>query len=311
MVQLVITIIALIRHQYRIVQTSLLGAVFSNTLLIVGIGFFLGGMNRDEQHFNPMATGSSFNELVLAVAALMIPTAISIFSTKHPSTINEVIVKVSRAESIPLFLSYICYVYYCYQSPQSKDIRAPHQRTAKRTRGLRVHTGDAEKGIVQAGAGTAAFAGDIIGGVVERDMLFRRVQRVHPPKMSLISIATTLVIDTVLLGFCTTFAVDSIDGLTQKTALTQSFTGLVLLPLLGCNLHAIKLATKDEMPQSFAISVGSSIQLLLGILPLAVIIAWIRQDSAMTLLFEGFQVISLAVSVLILKSITDVGKSNW
>ena len=64
------------------------------------------------------------------------------------------------------------------------------------------------------------------------------------------------------------------------------------------------------MPTSFAISISSSIQILLGILPLAVTIGWILQDNQMTLLFR-FQVVSLAVSILVLKYMTDDGKSNW
>ena len=66
----------------------------------------------------------------------------------------------------------------------------------------------------------------------------------------------------------------------------------------------------DEMPTSFTISISSSLQILLGILPLAVTIGWILQDNQMTLLF-GFQVVSLAVSILVLKYMTDDGKSNW
>lgn len=65
------------------------------------------------------------------------------------------------------------------------------------------------------------------------------------------------------------------------------------------------------MPTSFAISISSSIQLQLGILPLAVIIGWIRHYDSMDLLFDGFQVVSLAVSILILKYMTHDGKSNW
>ena len=139
----------------------------------------------------------------------------------------------------------------------------------------------------------------------------RSAQDVPLPKMSQPALASTLVIVTVLLGFNTTFAVDSIDGLTQRTVLTQNFIGLVLLPLLGCNPHSVILAVKDEMPTSFAISISSSIQLLLGILPLAVIIGWIRHDDSMVLLFDGFQVVSLAVSILVLKYMTDHGKSTW
>ncbi len=280
----------------------MIGAVLSNTLLIVGIGFFLGGMNRLEQNFDPMTTGSSFNELVLSVVALILPTAIKTWTTMDPISIT----KFSRAEAVLMLLSYICYIYYSYRS-HSRFFKKPHKRTPFRSPKLRIHTGDAEKGIAEVGVEIALST----GVPVRQNMDPRRLQRVPLPKISSMALAVTLIIDTVLLGFCTTFAVESIDGLTQKTILTQDFVGLILLPLLSCNLHAITLARKDEMPQSFAISISSSIQLLLGILPLAVIIGWIRNDPSMNLLFDQFQVISLAVSVMILRYTTDDGKSNW
>ena len=301
-IQLVITIIALIKDQTSIVQTSLIGAVISNSVLMVGLGFFFGGINRIEQNFDPSTVGSSLNELALSVAALIIPTAMKTFGKSGYK--DGQIVKFSRGEAILLLLSYICFCFHCYKTHLTM-FTAPHQRAELRR--VKAHHGDAEKGIAHIGAGLAASA----GGATGENVLTRRAQEIPLPKMSQLALAATLVIVTVFLGFNTTFAVDSIDGLTQRTVLTQNFVGLVLLPLLSCNPHSIILAAKDEMPTSFAISISSSIQLLLGILPLAVIIGWFRHNDSMTLLFDGFQVVSLAVSILILKYITDDGKSNW
>ena len=269
---------------------------------MVGIGFFVGGLNRPEQNFNPSTVGSSLNELALSVAALIIPTAMKSFGAFGVN--QRLMAKYSRGEAILLLLSYICFCHYCYKTHKAMFIQ-PHQR-AQPWR-VKAHRGDAENGLARIGANLAASAGGATGG----NVLLRRTQEIPLPKMSQPALASALIIVTVLLGFNTTFAVDSIDGLTQKTVLTQSFVGLVLLPLLGRNPHSIILAAKDEMPTSFAISISSSIQILLGILPLAVIIGWIRNDDTMTLLFDESQVVSLAVSILVLKYMTDHGKSHW
>lgn len=298
---MVITIIALVKHQAAIVQTSLIGAAISNSVLMVGIGFFFGGINRLEQNFNPTTVGSSLNELALSVAALILPTAMNTFS--KPGIDKQLMAKFSRGEAILLLISYICFCHYCYKTHLIM-FNEPHQRAERRR--VKVQHGDAEKGVARLGASLAASA----GGATGENVIVRRSQEIPLPKMSQPALASTLIIVTVFLGFNTTFAVDSIDGLTQRTVLTQSFIGLVLLPLLGCNPHSVILAVKDEMPTSFAISISSSIQLLLGILPLAVIIGWVRHDDDMIFLFDGFQVVSLAVSVLILKYMTDDGKSN-
>ena len=301
-VQLVIAIIALVKHETRIVQTSLIGGVISNSVLMVGVGFFFGGINVFEQNFNADTVGSSSNELVLSVAALIIPTAMKIFSKLGSN--DDIMTKLSRGEAVLLLLSYICFCFYCYKTHAS-GFNQPHIRA--RVRRAKAHHGDALKGIAQIGANLAASA----GGATGRNVVLRRAQEISLPKMSQRALTSALVVITVFLGFNSTFAVDSIDGLTQRTVLTQNFIGLILLPLLGCNPRAIILAAKDEMPTSFAISISSSIQLLLGILPLAVIIGWVRHEESMTLVFDTFQVVSLAVSILILKYMTDDGKSNW
>ena len=301
-VQLVIAIIALVKRQTRIVQTSLIGGVISNSVLMVGVGFFFGGINVLEQHFSPDTVGSSSNELVLSVAALIIPTAMKTFSPLGSN--DDIMAKFSRAEAVLLLLSYTCFCFYCYKTHASW-FNQPHERA--RVRRVKAYHGDARKGIAQMGANLAASA----GGATGQNVVLRRAQEIPLPKMSQPALASALIVVTVFLGFNSTFAVDSIDGLTQRTVLTQNFIGLILLPLLGCNPHAIILAAKDEMPTSFAISISSSIQLLLGILPLAVIIGWVRHEESMTLVFDTFQVVSLAVSILILKYMTDDGKSNW
>ena len=231
-IQLVITIIAVIKDQIPIVQTSLIGAVISNSVLMVGIGCFFGGINRVEQSFNPSAVGSSLNELALSVAALIIPTAMNTFG-KLSHNYSQ-LVKVSRGEAILLLLSYICFCFYSYKT-HSSMFTEPHQRAELRR--VRAGPGEDIEELAQIGAELAASLG---GQIVTR-----RAQEIPLPKMSQLALAATLVIVTVFLGFNTTFAVDSINGLTQRTVLTQNFVGLVLLPLLSCNPHSVILAAKD------------------------------------------------------------------
>ncbi|KAF6230780.1 hypothetical protein HO173_010896 [Letharia columbiana] len=76
--QLVILIIALIKHQIAIVQTSIISAVISNSVLMVGIGFLFGGMNPIEHCFNPFFVSDSL--VAFSVAALLLLTAMETFA---------------------------------------------------------------------------------------------------------------------------------------------------------------------------------------------------------------------------------------
>jgi Ca2+:H+ antiporter len=74
-VELIVAIIALVKKEVLIVQTSLIGSILSNLLLVMGMCFFFGGVNRIEQHFNVVVAQTAASLLALAVASLIIPTA--------------------------------------------------------------------------------------------------------------------------------------------------------------------------------------------------------------------------------------------
>lgn len=74
-VELIVAILALVKKEVTIVQTSLIGSMLSNLLLVMGMCFFFGGINRLEQHFNVTVAQTAASLLALAVGALIIPTA--------------------------------------------------------------------------------------------------------------------------------------------------------------------------------------------------------------------------------------------
>lgn len=80
-VELIVAIIALTEDEVVIVQTSLIGSMLSNLLLVLGMCFLFGGVNRLEQHFNPVVAQTATSLLALAVGSLIIPTAFHQWST--------------------------------------------------------------------------------------------------------------------------------------------------------------------------------------------------------------------------------------
>ena len=67
-------IIALIQNKTIIVQTSLIGSMLSNLLLVMGMCFFFGGLGRTEQYFNITVAQTAASLLSLAVGSLLVPT---------------------------------------------------------------------------------------------------------------------------------------------------------------------------------------------------------------------------------------------
>lgn len=56
-------------------QQSLIGSMLSNLLLVMGMCFFFGGLNRVKQHFNITVAQTASSMLALAVGTLIIPAA--------------------------------------------------------------------------------------------------------------------------------------------------------------------------------------------------------------------------------------------
>lgn len=74
-VEVIVSILALVKDEVDIVQESLIGSILSNLLLVMGMSFFFGGVNRVEQFFNMTVAQTAASLLALAVGSLIIPAA--------------------------------------------------------------------------------------------------------------------------------------------------------------------------------------------------------------------------------------------
>ena len=72
--ELLISVFALQAGLVVVVQTALVGSILANTLLVLGLAFLLGGLRHGTQRFHAPSVRSISTLLVLAVAALAIPT---------------------------------------------------------------------------------------------------------------------------------------------------------------------------------------------------------------------------------------------
>lgn len=118
---------------------------------------------------------------------------------------------------------------------------------------------------------------------------------------------------TLLVALESEMLVDSLEVATSQLGLTALFTGVILVPIVGNaaeHATAVTVAMKDKMDLSVSVAVGSSMQIALFVAPVLVIAGWIF-GQPMDLDFNPFELVAVAVSVLIANSISSDGKSNW
>ncbi len=122
-----------------------------------------------------------------------------------------------------------------------------------------------------------------------------------------------LLVITLAVAVESEFLVESLEEATEQLGLTSLFTGVILLPIIGNaaeHATAVTVAIKNKMDLSVSVAVGSSMQIALFVGPVLVIIGWFI-GQPMDLDFNPFELVAVAVAVLIANSISSDGNSNW
>lgn len=131
-------------------------------------------------------------------------------------------------------------------------------------------------------------------------------------KVSKGSAFTMLVGATILCALSSEVVVEAVSGFAIESGYSKSFLGLVVLPIAGDLTHvsAVYMAMKGKMELAVGISLASSIQVAMVLLPTAVWLGYFM-DQPMTLNLRSMHSVMLVVSSLITFAVMVDGKSNW
>jgi len=279
-VEIIVGIAALLQGQLRIVQTSMLGSILSNLLLVLGCSFLAGGLKYPEGNFRVTAAQTAASLMTLACITLVIPAAyfmsqkfgddfLTFVATGQPDAIEERcrsgLLIISRGTAILLLFVYMAYLVfqlkthaYLFQAPEGQE---------------------------------------------EEEEL----------EMSPVAAGSALLLITVTTSFAADYLVASIEETAERYSIPKPFIGLILLPLVANaaeHVTSVWMAMKNKMELTIGICVGSSIQIAAFVIPLLVIIGWITGHD-LTLFFANFETIVLFVSVLLVNLLIQDGKSNY
>lgn len=266
----------------------MLGSILSNILLVLGCCFFVGGLRYREQSFNSTVASTMSSLMAVASASLIIPAtlyaAISQNSAAKPGdedsnpdrAAQHNILILSHGTSIILLLIYVMYLYFQLRS---------HSDLFEETNGSDAEAGAADE---------------------EEE---EEEERVLSPWAATVA----LIVVTVLVSICADYLVGSIDSIVEKTGMSKTFIGLVLIPIVGNaaeHVTAVVVAYKDKMDLAIGVAIGSSLQIALFVTPFLVILGWII-GIPMTLHFQTFETVAFFISGLVVTLLIQDGKSNY
>lgn len=141
----------------------------------------------------------------------------------------------------------------------------------------------------------------------------QRIAPIHSESRLLIRPILSLLIASIILALVSEVLVSSLEETIHELHLTQLFTGVILIPLFGGMveyLTAIRFARNNKIDLAIAVATGSSQQIAMFVAPLLVIIGGLW-GQPMNLEFHPFELVAIAVAVLITNSISNDGRSNW
>ena len=278
--ELIIAIFALRAGLVNVVKSSITGSIIGNLLLVMGLSMLLGGLKFKEQSFQPTIARLNASSMNLAVIAVLLPTAVDFTSSGIEQPILQ---KLSISVAAVLIVVYALTLLF-----------------SMKTHAYLYDVGVAEE-VPEAAESVA----------LEKEGIDEAHSEHHKPNLPLwigVLLAATLAV-----AVESEFLVGTLEVASKQLGLSELFTGVIILPVIGNaaeHATAVTVALKNKMDLSLNVAVGSSLQIALFVGPLLVIIGALM-GQPMDLDFNNFELLSVAVAVLVANSISADGKSNW
>jgi Ca2+:H+ antiporter len=159
-----------------------------------------------------------------------------------------------------------------------------------------------------------AYVGSLIYSFASQKDLFRPTHEDSgEPGLTTTQAVALLAIGTVLTTVQAEMLVSALEPALGEFGFTEMFVGVILVAIVGNaaeHYSAILAARRDHMSLAVEISVGSSAQIALFVGPAVVLYSYII-GRPMSLLFNAFEIASIALSVLATHMVVLDGESNW
>lgn len=285
--ELLILIFALRDGLFGVVQATIVGSILANVALVLGIAFIAGGLRHGTQEFSGPAARDIGLSLLLAVAALAVPSLTSHLNT--PAASHERTLSVITA--VVLLIAYALSV---------------------------VHT--LRQGAVAGGGDREPQAPPRSGEGGEPDA---RVARVASASVDEPDVAeqwpmwlavAVLAVTGVLAALVSDWFVSALTPAMTALHISQTFAGLVVVAIAGNaveNFVGIQLALKNQAEHALQVVLQSPIQVAMFVAPVVLLAAPLLGAGSFTLVLSPLLLASLLLSALLAVFITFDGESTW
>ena len=272
--ELFVGIFALRAGLIAVVQAALVGSILGNSLFVLGLAFFVGGIRHGTQRFSSQAPRTIATLSLLAVSALVVPTIVHGLHT--PAAGHEE--GLSIASAIILLIVFVASIPGSLQGTEKKELTQPSQPLSL------------------------------------QDTPVIAPPTPFPTPWPLWLTLLLLVAAGVASAFVSDWFVSALTPAITFLHISQSFTGLVIVALAGNaveNVVGVQFAARNQPDFSISVILNSSLQVALGLTPVLVLLSLIIGGVHLTLVFTPLLVAALVLTTLLSTVIIYDGESTW
>lgn len=259
-----------------VIRAAILGSLLANLLFALGACFFVGGLLREEQEFHQVVSEVGNGLLLVAGFGLLIPSAFvsSLRGSYDETLLNDDVLHISRITACILLIAFGIYIFFQMHS----------------------HNG---------------LFDSVLESDEEKDS--DRHIDLQKDKLTFSECILALVLALTCVSLHAVFLVEEIDFIVHDRGISDSFMGLILVPLVekvAEHLTAVDEAWDNQMNFALAHVLGATIQTALFNAPLVIIVGW-GLDKSMDLNFEIFNIVCLILAIFVVGNFLRDGKSNY
>jgi len=302
-VEAALAIILLIKKDYRVLQSTIIGVILLHLLLIPGTAFISGGAQVVSQDLSPHLTELNHTLLTMGVLSLILPAAFfaaldhgagtaaggEATSTILTDELRDKFLRLSRGMAVILLIMYICSRIYLHDPPGDGNALQP--------------------------------LADAPAAIKEEE---EKLANEDPEVNQWICIAV-IVVAVALMTATAEFLVESIEHVNAALGDHEVFFGMVILPVVSFAAdgvvaviyfsrrlyhHFVGIRAMEPIPLAKARAIDLSIQFSLFWMPVLVLLGW-WTHKPFHLLFDLFEVAVVVGACFLVNYITADAKTNW
>jgi Ca2+:H+ antiporter len=160
----------------------------------------------------------------------------------------------------------------------------------------------------------AAYAAGLLASLRAGREGFAAEQQSLPPHWTRRQALAVLAAAALLVAVASDTLVGSVEHASSQIGLSQFFIGLIVVAIVGNAAEhwvAVVAAIRDKMDLTISIAVGSAAQVGLLLAPLVVLLSFLIGPAPMAMVFNGYELVALALAAVLASALTARGRSTW